>query len=65
MNPIRRIQTRGQKITNPVSLAASMTSCEVAWLLELFTELFVHMMDTTVILCVNQGGSIVEESRVL
>ena len=37
-------------------IAMSMTSCEVAWLRELFSELFIHMMDTTMIFCVNQGG---------
>ena len=37
-------------------IAMSMISCEVAWLYKLLSELFVHMMNTTVILCDNQGG---------
>lgn len=46
-------------------IATSMISCEVAWLWKLFSELFVHMMNTTVILGHNQGGNlIVEESRI-
>ena len=37
-------------------IAISMISCEVAWLQKLLSELFVHMMNTTVILCDNQRG---------
>jgi len=44
-------------------IAASMAFCEAVWLLKLFSELFVHMMNTTVILCDNQRwDSIIEES---
>eukprot|EP00253_Pinus_taeda_P001979 PITA_01979 len=37
-------------------IATSVISCEAAWLWKLFNELFVHMMYTTMIFCVNQGG---------
>lgn len=37
-------------------IATSMTLCEAGWLRKLFSELFVQMMDTTVIFCANQGG---------
>jgi len=46
-------------------IADSMAFCEAVWLLKLFNELFVHMMNTTVILCDNQRwDSIIEESRI-
>ena len=46
-------------------IAASIAFCEVVWLRKLFSELFVHMMNTTVILCDNQRwDSIIEESRI-
>ena len=46
-------------------IADSMAFCEAVWLLKLFSELFVHMMNTTVILCDNQRwDSIIEESRI-
>jgi len=45
-------------------IATSMILCEAAWLQKLLSELFVHMINTTVILCENQrGDSIIEESR--
>ena len=37
-------------------IAASMACCEVVWLRKLFSELFGHVLDTTVILCYNQSG---------
>jgi hypothetical protein len=37
-------------------IAASMASCEAVWLRKLFSELFGHVLDTTVILCDNQSG---------
>eukprot|EP00253_Pinus_taeda_P017376 PITA_17376 len=37
-------------------IAASMASCEAVWLRKLFSEMFGHMLDTTVILCDNQSG---------
>ena len=37
-------------------ITASMASCEVVRLRKLFSELFGHVMDTTVILCDNQSG---------
>ena len=37
-------------------IAASMASCEAVWLWKLFSELFGHTLDTTVILCDNQSG---------
>ena len=46
-------------------IATSMISCEAARLQKLLSELFVHMMNTTVILCDNQRGDfIIEESRI-
>ena len=46
-------------------IAMSMISCEAAWLQKLLSDVFVHMMITTVILCDNQrGDSIIEESRI-
>ena len=37
-------------------IAASMACCEVVWLRKLFSELFGHVLGTTVILCDNQSG---------
>eukprot|EP00253_Pinus_taeda_P027467 PITA_27467 len=37
-------------------IVASMASCEVVWLRKLFSELFGHVLDTTVIYCDNQSG---------
>ena len=37
-------------------IAACMTRCEVTWLRKLFSELFEHVLDATVILCDNQRG---------
>ena len=37
-------------------IAASMASCEVVWLRKLFSELFGHVLDTTMIYCDNQSG---------
>ena len=46
-------------------IATSMISCEAAWLQKLLSDVFVHMMITTVILCDNQRGySIIDESRI-
>ena len=46
-------------------IADSMGFREAVWLLKLFSVMFVHMMNTTVILCDNQRwDSIIEESRI-
>ena len=45
-------------------IAASMTCCEVVWLRKLFSELFGHVLDTTVILCDNQSGICLSENTV-
>ena len=46
-------------------IAMSMILCEAAWLQKLLSELFVHIMNTTVILCDNRrGDSTIEESRI-
>ena len=46
-------------------IATSMISCEAAWLQKLLSELVVHMMNTTVIICDNQRwDSIIEESHI-
>lgn len=37
-------------------IVASMACCEVMWLRKLFSELFEHVLDTTVIYCDNQSG---------
>ena len=37
-------------------IATSMACCEAIWLRKLFSELFRHVLDTTVILCDNQSG---------
>ena len=37
-------------------IAASMACCDVVWLRKLFSDLFGHVLDTTVILCDNQSG---------
>jgi len=37
-------------------IAASMACCEAVWLTKLFSELFEHVLDTTVIFCDNQSG---------
>jgi len=53
------------KTTETEYIATSMISCEAAWLQNLLSELFVHMMNTIVILYDNQrGDSIIEESRI-
>ena len=45
-------------------LAACMACCEVVWLRKLFSELFEHVMDTTVIFCNNQSGIRLSENPV-
>ena len=45
-------------------IAASMACCEVFWLRKLFSELFGHVLDTTVILCDNQSGIHLSENPV-
>ena len=45
-------------------IAASMTCCEAVWLRKLFSELFGHVLDTTVILCGNQSGIRLSENLV-
>eukprot|EP00253_Pinus_taeda_P003079 PITA_03079 len=37
-------------------IVASMTSCEAIWLRKLFSDLFRHVLNTTMILCDNQSG---------
>ena len=43
-------------------IAASMACCEVVWLRKLFSELFGHVLDTTIILCDNQSGILLYEN---
>ena len=43
---------------------ASMACCEVVWLRKLFSELFEHVLDTTVIFCDNQSGIYLSENPV-
>eukprot|EP00253_Pinus_taeda_P025171 PITA_25171 len=45
-------------------IAASMASCEAVWLRKLFSELFGHVLDTTVIYCDNQSGIHLSENLV-
>lgn len=37
-------------------IVASMACCEVVWLRKLSSELFEHVLDTTMIFCENQSG---------
>ena len=37
-------------------IVAIMACCEAVWLRKLFSELFGHVLDTTMILCDNQSG---------
>ena len=41
-----------------------MASCEAVWLRKLFSELFGHVLDTTVIYCDNQSGIRLYENHV-
>eukprot|EP00253_Pinus_taeda_P014672 PITA_14672 len=45
-------------------IAASMASYEAVWLRRLFSELFGHVLDTTVIFCNNQSGIRLSENPV-
>ena len=45
-------------------IAASMACCEAVWLQNLFSELFEHVLDTTVILCDNQSEIQLSENPV-
>ena len=45
-------------------IAASMACCEAIWLRKLFSELFRHVLDTTMILCDNQSGIWLSENPV-
>ena len=45
-------------------IAASMACYEAVWLRKLFSELFGHVLDTTVILCDNQSGIRMTENPV-
>ena len=45
-------------------IAVSMAYCEVVWLRNLFSELFGHVLDTTMILCDNQSGIRLTENPV-
>ena len=45
-------------------IAASMACCEAVWLRKLFSELFGHVLDTTVILCDNKSGIRLSENLV-
>ena len=49
---------------NAEYIAASMACCEVVWLRKLFSELFEHMLDTTMIFCDNQSGIHLSENPV-
>ena len=41
-----------------------MACCEVVWLRKLFSELFEHVLDTTMIYCDNQSGILLSENPV-
>ena len=45
-------------------IVANMASCEAVWLWKLFSELFGHTLDTSVILCNNQSGIRLSENHV-
>ena len=61
-----RKQRPGALITAEAEyIATSMACCEAVWLRKLFSELFGHVLDTTVILCDNQSGIRMTENPVL
>jgi len=45
-------------------IATSMACCEAIWLRKLFSELFEHVLDTTMISCDNQSGIHLSENPV-
>ena len=45
-------------------IATSMACCEAIWLRKLFTDLFEHVLDTTMIYCDNQSGICLSENPV-
>eukprot|EP00253_Pinus_taeda_P001428 PITA_01428 len=45
-------------------IVARMASCEAVWLRKLFSELFGHVLDTTVIFCDNHSGVRLSENLV-
>ena len=45
-------------------IVASMAYCEAVWLRKLFSKLFEHVLDTTVIFCDNQSGICLSENPV-
>ena len=45
-------------------IAASMACCEAVWLRKIFSEMFGHVLDTTVILCDNQSEILLSENPV-
>ena len=52
----RKQKTVALSIAEAEYIAASMVCCEDVWLRKLFSELFGHVLYTTVILCDNQSG---------
>ena len=45
-------------------IAANMAYCEAIWLRKIFSEMFGHVLDTTIILCDNQSGIRLSENLV-
>ena len=61
---IRKNNSVALSTTKAEYIAASMAYCEVVWLRNLFSEIFGHVLDTTVILCDNQSGIHLSENLV-
>ena len=60
----RKRESVALSIVEAEYIAASMACCEVVWLRNLFSELFGHVIDATVILCDNQSGIPLSENPV-
>ena len=60
----RKHKSMALSTTEAEYIAASMAWCEAVWLWKLFSELFGHVLDTTVILCDNQSGIRLSENPV-
>jgi len=52
----RKQKSVALSIAEAENIAARMACSEVVWLTKLFSELFEHMLDNTVIFCDNQSG---------
>ena len=60
----RKQKSVALRTTEAEYIAASIACCEAVWLRKLYSELFGHVLDTTVILCDNQSGIRLTENLV-